>query len=316
MSDGWRESYKKEDRPEETPEAVEGCVEDSECSGDCKNCPSAAMATDQEREQRLQEKRLQDKAAMIKHTFIVISGKGGVGKSTVAANLAWGFALRDKRVGLLDADLHGPTIPIMMGLSGQRVQGVGGALTPVPVFENLGVMSIGFLTQEQDDPVIWRGPLRSGVIRQFVSDVDWGPLDYLVADLPPGTGDEALTVAQMFPKAEGAIIVTTPQEVSTADCRKAANFVKAVDLPIVGIIENMSGFICPHCGEKTDIFGAGGGQAMADKIGVPLLGQVPIAADVTRMSDEGRPLLGPGAPPEVKQVYESIVERLVKLAEG
>ncbi|NSW57298.1 MAG: Mrp/NBP35 family ATP-binding protein [Armatimonadetes bacterium] len=316
MSDSWRDSYKKQEKPQEASEPVEGCGDEKECSGDCQNCPAAATASDQERELHLQEKRLQERASLIKHTYVVISGKGGVGKSTVAASLAWGFALRDKRVGLLDADLHGPTIPIMMGLSGQRVQGVGGSISPVPVFENLMVMSIGFFTQGKDDPVIWRGPLRSGVIRQFVSDVDWGPLDYLVADLPPGTGDEALTVAQMFPNAEGAIIVTTPQDVSTADCRKAANFVKAVDLPIVGIIENMSGFICPHCGEKTDIFGAGGGQAMADQLGVPLLGQVPIVADVTRLSDEGRPLLGPDAPPEVKQVYESIVERLVKLAEG
>lgn len=264
MSDSWRDSYKQKEKTEEAPEPVDGCGDEKECSGDCKSCPAAAMASDQERELHLQEKRLQERASLVKHTYIVISGKGGVGKSTVAANLAWGFALRDKRVGLLDADLHGPTIPIMMGLSGQRVQGMGGSISPVPVFENLLVMSIGFLTQGKDDPVIWRGPLRSGVIRQFVSDVDWGPLDYLVADLPPGTGDEALTVAQMFPKAEGAIIVTTPQEVSTADCRKAANFVKAVDLPIVGIIENMSGFICPHCGEKTNIFGAGGGQAMAE----------------------------------------------------
>ena len=285
---------------------------DDECSGDCDSCPLGATATEQQKQYRLRQKRIREQAAAITHKFLIISGKGGVGKSTVAANLAWGLALRDARVGLLDADLHGPTIPIMMGLAGEKAQGTGQAIIPVPVHETLSVMSMGFLTAGRDDPVIWRGPLRSNVIQQFIADVEWGPLDYLVVDLPPGTGDEPLTVAQSFPDADGAIIVTTPQEVSTADCRKAANFVKAVELPILGVIENMSGFICPHCGERTDIFSAGGGATMAQQLGVPLLGTVPIAPEIVTLSDEGKPILGPEAPEAAREAFEGIVEGLLR----
>jgi len=310
MSDQWRNSYEKKKDPENAQAPDDEAAHEDECSGDCASCPAAATATEQERQIRLQQKRLDERAEAIKHEILIISGKGGVGKSTVAANLAWGLAIRDQRVGLLDADLHGPTIPIMMGLTGERAQGSTNAIIPVPVLESLSVMSMGFLTRDQDDPVIWRGPLRSNVIRQFIADVEWGPLDYLVCDLPPGTGDEPLTVAQAFPNADGAIIVTTPQEVSTADCRKAANFVKAVKLPILGIIENMSGFVCPHCGERTDIFSTGGGARMADQLSVPLLGTVPIVADVTRLGDEGKPLLGPESPDVIREAYEKITEAL------
>jgi Mrp family chromosome partitioning ATPase len=177
-------------------------------------------------------------------------------------------------------------------------------------------MSIGFLLDDRDTPTIWRGPLRAGVIRQFIADVAWGKLDYLIVDLPPGTGDEPLTVAQSFPQAEGALVITTPQEASLADCRKAINFVRAVKLPVLGVIENMSGFVCPHCGEVSDVFGAGGGEAMAQEMGVPFLGRLPLAPEVVSLCDQGRPLLGAEAPAAVREAFAGIVEVLVSTIAG
>ena len=258
-----------------------------------------------------QEQRLREQVAAISHQILVLSGKGGVGKSTIAANLAWALALRDFRTGLLDADLNGPSIPLMMGLGAAMPQGLG-SLSPVPVLEQLHVMSIGFLLQDRDTPTIWRGPLRSGVIRQFIADVDWGELDYLIVDLPPGTGDEPLTVAQAFPQADGGLIVTTPQEASLADCRKAINFLRAVGLPVLGVIENMSGFVCPHCGEVSDVFGTGGGETMAKEMGVPFLGRLPLAPEVVTLCDQGRPLLGAEAPRTVRDAFASLVAALVR----
>ncbi len=261
-----------------------------------------------------QEQRLREQVAAISHQILVLSGKGGVGKSTVAANLAWALAVRDYRTGLLDADLSGPSIPLMMGLSADRPHGLG-SRSPVPVLEQLQVMSIGFLLPERDSPTIWRGPLRSGVIRQFIADIDWGDLDYLVVDLPPGTGDEPLTVAQAFPQADGGLIVTTPQEASLADCRKAINFLRAVKLPVLGVVENMSGFVCPHCGEISDIFGTGGGEAMAWEMGVPFLGRLPLAPEIVGLCDRGRPLMGVEAPPAVRDSFTSLAQSVLAAAE-
>ena len=235
---------------------------------------AAERSAEQEQMYRLQQKRLEERQAEIGHQIFVISGKGGVGKSTVSANL--GFALADRRlqVGLLDADLHGPTIPLMLGIQGQRAQGTEEAIEPVQAREGLAVMSMGFLLAEATSPVIWRGPLRANALRQMIADVEWGALDFLIVDLPPGTGDEPLTIAQSLPQADGAIIVTTPQEASLSDCRKAVNFVRAVELPVLGVIENMSGFVCPHCGKTTDVFDRGGGERMAAEMDVPFLGRV------------------------------------------
>jgi len=278
----------------------------SEAEQASKGC-AAAGQMDQYEEQ---ERRLQEQSALIRHKIMVLSGKGGVGKSTVATSLAWALALRDKSVGLLDADINGPTAPLMAGLAGPMPMGLGG-LSPVPVLEQFKVMSMSFLLDRPDAPTIWRGPLKGGVIRRFVADVDWGALDYLVVDLPPGTGDEPLTVAQMFPDADGGIVVTTPQEASVAVCRKAVNFLKAVKTPCLGIIENMSGFVCPHCGEETAVFSTGGGEQMATDMGVPFLGRLPLAPEVVSLCDEGRPLLGT-APEAVRRALAHIVDTLME----
>ncbi|MGC9318688.1 MAG: P-loop NTPase [Armatimonadota bacterium] len=259
-----------------------------------------------------QTKKINERMEQIDHVVLVLSGKGGVGKSTVAANLAVALGARGQRVGLMDADLHGPTIPLLTGLRGEGVVGSEGAMRPVELSPNLAVISIGFLTTEPDTPTIWRGPLRGGVLRQFIADVEWGERDILVVDLPPGTGDEPLTLAQSLPHADGAIIVTTPQEASLSDCRKAINFARKVDLGVLGVIENMSGFVCPHCGTRTDIFSVGGGEEMAERMAVPFLGRVPLAAEIVALSDRGRSLLDEEAPEAVREAFGQVVERLLR----
>ncbi|NLO06750.1 MAG: Mrp/NBP35 family ATP-binding protein [candidate division WS1 bacterium] len=267
---------------------------------------------DQVQQYEQQTQKIADRMGEVGHVILVLSGKGGVGKSTVAANLASALAERGNRVGLMDADLHGPTIPLMMGVTGEMASGTPEALQPVEAAPNLAVMSIGFLTAERDQPTIWRGPLRGGVLRQFLGDVEWGQRDFLVVDLPPGTGDEPLTLAQSLPQADGAIIVTTPQEASLADCRKAINFAHKVNLRVLGVVENMSGFVCPHCGERTEVFSTGGGEAMARQMNVPFLGRVPLAAEIVALSDEGKPLTSDEAPEAVRQAWNEIVDALME----
>ena len=269
------------------------------------------MMNDQAQKYEEQTERIADRMSHVGHVILVLSGKGGVGKSTVAANLAYELARRGNRVGLMDADLHGPTIPLLTGVSGEIATGTEESMQPVEAAPNLAVMSIGFLTAERDQPTIWRGPLRGGVLRQFLGDVEWGSRDFLVIDLPPGTGDEPLTLAQSIPNADGAVIVTTPQEASLADCRKAINFAHKVQLHVLGVIENMSGFVCPNCGERTDVFSTGGGEQMASSMNVPFLGRVPLAAEIVALSDAGKPLTGEDAPQAVREAWEEIVNALM-----
>jgi ATP-binding protein involved in chromosome partitioning len=227
----------------------------------------------------------------IKHKIAVISGKGGVGKSTVTVNLAAAFALHGKKVGVLDADIHGPSVPRLLGLSGQQVRvGPPGAF---PVTGPLGmkVVSIDFFLPEEKLPTIWRGPLKMTAIRQFLSDVVWGELDILFIDLPPGTGDEPLSVAQFLPEIGGVVIVTMPSELSKAVVQKAITFARRLNMPILGIVENMSGFICPHCGNKIDIFPPGGGERMAKETNLQFLGSIPIDPQVGVDSDMGSPFV-------------------------
>jgi len=224
----------------------------------------------------------------VSHVVAVGSGKGGVGKSTIATNLALSLACAGSRVGLMDADVYGPNLPLMLGVSAlPRPAGGAGKIQPVEV-HGLKLMSMGFFLRE-DEPVIWRGPMVHGVVQQFLGDVLWGELDYLVIDLPPGTGDVQLTLSQEIPLS-GALVVTTPQDVALLDARKAIAMFTRAGVPILGIIENMSAFVCPHCGGATEIFGAGGGLRMAERLGVPLLGSIPLDPALMRASDRGRPL--------------------------
>ena len=260
--------------------ACESCT-----SGTCASRPRDAQETDEQYESRL---RLTERMAKVKHKILVLSGKGGVGKSTVAANLALNLALNGRRVGLLDVDIHGPSIPRMFGVKGKSTFMVGDSMMPVEFSETLKIMSVAFCLGDNDTALIWRGPMKIGVIRQFLADVEWGELDYLIVDCPPGTGDEPLSAAQMLSDADGAVIVTTPQDVSVDDVRKSISFCRKLDLPVLGVVENMSGFACPKCGEVTEIFGAGGGEAMAESMGVPFLGRIPIDPAIREACDTGK----------------------------
>ncbi|MBN2138729.1 MAG: Mrp/NBP35 family ATP-binding protein [Sedimentisphaerales bacterium] len=240
------------------------------------------------------EAQIRSRLKRIKRQVLVLSGKGGVGKSTVAANLAVSLVLAGKRVGLLDIDIHGPSIPKILNLEARKVRSEGSEIMPIEVMPNFKVMSIGFLLPSRDDAVIWRGPMKYQMIKQFIKDVQWGDLDFLIVDSPPGTGDEPLSVIQLLGKADGAVIVTTPQEVALADVRKGISFCRSLGLPVLGVLENMSGFVCPKCGERTDIFKSGGGEEMACRMEVPFLGMIPIDAEVVRACDLGIPIVRSG----------------------
>jgi len=236
------------------------------------------------------EQRLTETLSSIKKKIVVLSGKGGVGKSTVAVNLAVSCALAGKKTGLLDTDLHGPSIPKMLGLVNYIASGDEKHLEPAVMFDgNLKVMSVQFLLKNLHESVIWRGPLKHAVISQFIGHTVWGELDVLIIDSPPGTGDEPLSAVQTA-KPDSAVIVTTPQDVATFDVRKSIDFCNRLELPVAGIIENMSGFICPHCGKETAIFSTGGGEAMARELGLPFLGALPIDPRFVANSDLGKAL--------------------------
>jgi Mrp family chromosome partitioning ATPase len=222
----------------------------------------------------------------IKNKIIVMSGKGGVGKTSTSVNLAIALANSGHKVGLMDVDLHGPDVPRMLGIEGMPQLTAENKVSPLRYSDNLSAISIESFIPSKDDAIIWRGPLKFSAIRQFIGDVEWGDLDFLVIDSPPGTGDEPLTVAQMISDAM-AIIVTTPQEVALADVRKSINFCKAVKMEIFGLIENMSGFHCPHCGELIELFGSGGGERTAKEMGIRFLGRIPFDPEVVACGDSG-----------------------------
>lgn len=257
-----------------------------------------------------QEKRLKEKMAQVKHTFIVMSGKGGVGKSTVAVNLAYALSMTGKKVGILDIDLHGPNIAKMLGIEGKMIFTHEGGIEPVEVSENLVAVSIALLGHDPDQPIIWRGPAKAGVIRQFLSDVNWGELDYLIIDSPPGTGDEPLSACQFIPDASGIIIVTTPQDVAVLDARKSVLFAHEIQIPVAGIIENMSGFICPHCHVETDIFKKGGGEKAAKELNVPFLGRVPFEPGFVEFGDKGTPFVSFHQKSKSSEAFMSIVNKI------
>jgi Mrp family chromosome partitioning ATPase len=254
-----------------------------------------------------EDERIAEVLGKIKHKVLVMSGKGGVGKSTIAANLAVALANAGQRIGLLDIDLHGPSVPGLLGLSGRKPGVEGDAVLPIEFSPNLKMLSIGNLLQETDAAVIWRGPMKISAIRQLISDVQWGELDVLVIDSPPGTGDEPLTVAQTIPGAV-ALIVTTPQEISLADVRKSIQFCRSVNMPILGIVENMAGFVCPKCGHIEPLFGIGGGGRTAKQFGLPLLGSVPLDPAIMRGGDAGVPYAGQPEESPAKKAFGLMVD--------
>jgi ATP-binding protein involved in chromosome partitioning len=273
--------------------------------------PENVNRSDIFRKQMLEQQQvLRFRMSKIKHKIAVISGKGGVGKSTVTVNLAVAFALHGKRVGILDADIHGPSVPRLLGLTGQQVKvGPPGAF---PVTGPLGmeVVSIDFFLPEERLPTIWRGPLKMRAIRQFLSDIVWGELDILFIDLPPGTGDEPLSIAQLLPEMDGVIIVTMPSELSRAVVKKAITFAQRMGMPIVGVVENMSGFVCPTCGDRIDIFQSGGGEKMAKEAGVPFLGSIPLDPKVSVDSDKGKPFVIEHADSPATKAFIEIVKKV------
>jgi len=249
----------------------------------------------------------------IKHKFLVLSGKGGVGKSSIAVNLAVWLADQGNSVGLLDIDIHGPSIPKLLNLEGRNIQAEGDKIKPILYRDTLKIMSIGFVLQNENDAVIWRGPMKHNIIKQFVTDVCWGNLDYLVVDCPPGTGDEPLSIAQLLGQIDGVIIVTTPQALAIVDVKKCITFCKQLNLPVLGVIENMSGFVCPHCNSRIDIFSSDGGKQMAKDFGVPFLGSIPMDSDLAWACDSGKPFIDFDSQNPTAQAIGSAFEPLVGL---
>ena len=234
---------------------------------------------------------LQENLFGIEHKIVVLSGKGGVGKSSVAANLAVALSLQGFRTGILDVDLHGPSIPTLLGIQSRLIPPGSTRIEPVIYNKNLKVMSVGFFLRSQDEAVIWRGSAKHGFIKELLASVEWGVLDYLIVDCPPGTGDEPLSVIQLLDGADGALIVTTPQNVALTDVRRSVTFCRKVKLPVIGVVENMSGFVCPHCGEGIDIFKSGGGRSMADEMNVPFLAKIPLDPAIVNAGDYGEPFV-------------------------
>ncbi len=306
------ENFIKNSRPDlddESPQALS-----------CDNCDESSCSVKERRQEEAEKEiverhELEQRLSLIHHKLLVLSGKGGVGKSTVAVNLAVSLARSGKKVGLLDIDVHGPSIPGMLGLEDRQVMGSEDGMVPVRVNDNLTVISVGFMLKDRTDPVIWRGPMKYGVIRQFLKDVLWGELDYLIVDSPPGTGDEPLSVAQLIGSGSGAVIVTTPQEVAVADVRRCVSFCNRLSLPVIGVVENMSGYVCPKCGESIDIFGAGGGEGLSEEMSIPFLGKIPIDPSIVASGDSGRPLAAREAQTRAATAFSDIVPLILEAVE-
>ena len=275
-----------------------------------KGCPSQGGG-DMAAKQQEQQAMIKANLAKIKHKIFVLSGKGGVGKSSVSANLAASLSKKGYRTGLMDVDVHGPSIAQMFGMTelldltpDQQM------LLPKQINENLKVVSVQALMQDKDQAIIWRGPAKTGMIQQFVGAVDWGELDFLVIDAPPGTGDEPLTVIQTIPEAQG-VIVTTPQEVALADIRKSISFCKTVKMKTLGIVENMAGFSCPHCHQHIELFKSGGGEKTAKSQGLNFLGSIPFDTRVVTAGDEGKPLMFEAEESAFTRAFEGVVDKIV-----
>ncbi|MDW7680542.1 MAG: Mrp/NBP35 family ATP-binding protein [bacterium] len=273
-------------------------------------------SSDRFEQQKLQDIAIKENMARIKHKIIIMSGKGGVGKSTIATSLASGLAQAGKQVGILDTDIHGPSLAKMLGIEGQFLKPAdrGSGLMPI-VKDGIKVVTMAALLQDGDTPVIWRGPLKMGAIKQFLGEIEWGDLDYLIIDSPPGTGDEPLSVCQLIPEADGSIIVTTPQDVALIDSRKTVRFSQALRIPVLGIIENMSGLKCPHCGEKINLFKIGGGEKTANNMHLSFLGRIPIDPQIVESCDSGQTYITEFAKNEAAKSMQLIVEKIIDQVE-
>jgi len=285
----------------------ESSCSDSSCSSCGHGQSSGAEKAAQQMDIRVQGLKRMEK---IKHKLIVMSGKGGVGKSTVAANLALRLTMEGQRVGLLDVDITGPNIPKLLGLTGQGMTAGEDGIVPVIVPPHLKVVSMGFMVEDDKLPIIWRGPLKMTAIQQFISDVSWGELDYLIVDLPPRTGDEPLSIVQNIPDSDGIIVVTTPQELALLDSRKSLLFARKVGIPIIGLVENMSILKCPHCQKEIDLFKSGGGEKTAEEMEVPFLGKIPFDPDIVRDSDAGTPFILEHNKSDAADAFSEIIENI------
>ncbi|MDZ7579381.1 MAG: Mrp/NBP35 family ATP-binding protein [Deltaproteobacteria bacterium] len=261
-----------------------------------------------------QDAKINSALGKIKYKFLVMSGKGGVGKTSTAVNLSIALASKGFKVGIMDVDLHGPDVPRMLGLNVMLEVGPNGKLTPARYSDNLMAVSVESLMPSKDEAVIWRGPIKYSAIQQFIGDVNWGELDFLVIDSPPGTGDEPLTIAQIVKDAR-AIIVTTPQEVALADVRKSISFCKRVKMDVFGLIENMSGLSCPHCAKTIELFGSGGGEKTARQFGLTFLGRIPIDPNVVQCGDSGRCYRDAYTDSNVTRAFDEIAGKMAELVQ-
>jgi len=272
--------------------------------------------SDQVRKEKMEaskklDEKLKQNMSQIQHKILVLSNKGGVGKSLVAVNLVCSLSEKGFKVGILDADLHGPSVAKMLGFEGRKLQGSSEGIIPMRISPNLIAISMAFLIETSDAPLIWRGPLKMMALKQFLGEVEWGALDYLIVDSPPGTGDEPLSICQLIPELEGGIIVTSPQKVALLDSRKCINFLKNLNISILGIIENMSGLKCPHCGKNINLFKSGGGEKVALEFNIPFLGKIPIDINLVESSDEGKPYILQYKNSETAQVFNKIFELII-----
>ncbi len=272
--------------------------------------------TKEEFQELREELMLADSLTRIENTLMILSGKGGVGKSTVAVNIAAALAASDRQVGLLDIDIHGPSIPTLLKLEGASVQGqLERGMSPIQYNNNLKVMSVEFVLKDQaNEAVIWRGPLKHRLIKQFIAEVDWGNLDFLIVDAPPGTGDEPLSICQMAPPRSQAIIVTTPQKLALQDVKKSIRFCRALEMPIFGIVENMSGFVCTNCGTEHDLFKSGGGERLARETGFKFLGRIPLDPRLVTASDEGKPFVLEYPTSAAAKAFDQMIEPILALS--
>lgn len=270
------------------------------------------------KEEEMKETQYQDNLSRIKNRIVVISGKGGVGKSTTAVNIAYGLAFAGKTVGVIDVDVHGPSIAKMMGIEGKLLQmdEKSGRPAPIRVHDNMFVLTIASLMPNPDDPLIWRGPLKMGIIKQFLQDIEWPEIDYLVVDCPPGTGDEPLSIIQLLGKVDGSIIVSTPQDVAFLDARKTIKFSEKMNVPILGLVENMATFVCPHCNKPIDLFTGEGAKKAAEDFGVEILGHIPVDINIPKTTDSGRPYIYDFSKTPGGQEFTKVVHRIIEKIEN